>query len=238
MSSNFAKVAVGAVLALLLVLVMWNSGEEVVPESAEVPAVDGRAAEAVRQRLGQLRPDSEDGNSSEDASDRPANSQAAPAAGKPVPQAPQLGQAPAPAVGEVAAPRSGNEMGRDTVTDVATLKSMALNDKDIDRRLEAVTLLGVSDDPEVVPVLGQALADEDADVRLAAIQALADFTDEGVFDLLGRAAMDDPEADNRYEALEALADVDEERAAAFAKRALQDKSEEVRDLAESILDID
>jgi len=250
MSSNVLKVAAGAVLALLLIVFLFSSGEEG-ESSPQPPEIDADAAEAVRQRLGKLEPSNLQDEPGEPAQavDAMENAPAPqrPAAARPTQPAMQrpgssMQQRP-PSGMQAAVGGSGStpvvEKPHDvTPQDIPSLKHMAVNDTDIDRRLEAVTLLGASEEPEVIPVLGQALSDEDAEVRLAAIQALADFTEEGVFDLLGKAATDDPEADNRYEALEALSDFDEDRAMLYAKRALDDPDEDVRDLAESLLDTD
>lgn len=251
MSSNAVKVAIGGAVALLLILVFLRSGNEPEPIGGpKPPEVDAKAADAVRQRLDQLR------SSRDGTVDVPAQAPAAkmkveskapaPAAGgmparPPQPAAPG-GNMQRPPEQIPPAPHGGNVTGsgnvRDTVEDMATLKNMATSDKNPDRRLEAITLLGASEEPEVVPVLGQALSDEDPEVRLAAIQALADFTGDNAFDLLGKAATDDPEADNRYEALEALSDLEDERATIYARRALDDPDEEVRELAETMLGIE
>lgn len=122
--------------------------------------------------------------------------------------------------------------------DLPALKEIALNDPDPDRRLTAVTLLGASDDPQAIPILGEALKDADEEVRLAAIQSLADMTEGVPVDLLGTAALSDPSPDNRYEALEALADTGDPAARPYLERALQDPDEDVASLAESLLELD
>lgn len=250
MSPSVVKIAIGAALALLLIVLVLRSGEDAAPPAPKPPDVDMKAADAVRQRLEQLRASREQaGVAGEPAGKMKADSHVAGAPAAAVPGRAVVPAAPAPAAEMPRAaeqippaPRAGNVTDapsvRDAVEDMTVLKNMAINDKNVDRRLEAVTLLGATEEPDVVPVLGQALSDEDPEVRLAAIQALADFTGDGAFDYLVKAVTDDPEADNRYEALEALSDLEEDRATIYAKQALEDPDEEVRDLAESILGID
>jgi hypothetical protein len=141
------------------------------------------------------------------------------------------------------APHAGNATGTSALRpseaqDTNTLKNIALNDADAERRLEAVTLLGSSEDADVIPILGQALSDSDAEVRLAAIEALEDFTGDTPVELLSNVVVNDPDADNRYEALEALSDVGGDRVTALAQRALTDPDDDVRTLAESVLEVD
>lgn len=254
MSANAIKVAVGAVAALLLMYLWLGNDDELQPDTSRAPQVDSNAVEAVRQRLDQLR----SARDSETAGDAPADKIRVDSAvsgtpsglsrrfGQPAQQGPIVNvernvdrapdkMPPAPHGGNVTGNSSLRDMG---VDDIPTLKKMAVDEGDAEKRLEAVTMLGATEEPEVVPVLGQALADEDPEVRLAAIQALADFTGDAPFDLLGKAALDDPDADNRYEALEALSDLEDDRIQVYAKQALQDPDEDVRGLAESILGLD
>lgn len=118
--------------------------------------------------------------------------------------------------------------------DLPVLKEMSLHDADAQRRLAAVTLLGASDDPGVVPILAQALLDENEDVRLAAVQALGDFTADLPVEAL-EGALKDPSPDVRYEALELLAEAGGDAARRAAARALEDPDDDVRDLARIIL---
>src|SRR5262249_34335350 len=120
--------------------------------------------------------------------------------------------------------------------DIAALQSIATRDTDPERRLAAVTMLGASEDPTVVPTLAQALSDEDDEVRMAAIQSLSDFTGDAPIDLLAKVVVDDPSADNRYEALEALSDIGGDHAVNAIQKALNDPDEDVRALAEGMLD--
>lgn len=122
--------------------------------------------------------------------------------------------------------------------DIPSLRKMALDDNDPERRLAAVTLLGASDDPQAIPILAQALQDKDEEVRLAAIQSLADVTGEVPVDVLGNAALNDPSADNRYEALEVLSDVGGEAARRIIEKATTDPDEDVSEFAKGLMDTD
>ncbi len=121
--------------------------------------------------------------------------------------------------------------------DIPTLTHLALQDTDPERRLAAVTLLGSSEDPEVIPVLAQALSDEDEEVRMAALESLSDFTEEPPVEAIEKA-VSDPAPDIRFEALSVLADIGGERARSAVEKALNDPDEEVRNLAEGILDLE
>jgi hypothetical protein len=143
-----------------------------------------------------------------------------------------------PAAGDPAAPPGevvDNELDVDP-DDIPALKNIAIADADPERRLAAVTLLGSSEDPAVLPTLAQALSDEDDEVRLAAIQSLSDFTGEAPVELLSKVVAEDPSADNRYEALQALSDVGGEHATNAIQRALNDPDEDVRALAEGMVE--
>lgn len=120
--------------------------------------------------------------------------------------------------------------------DIPTLRLVALEDPDPERRLAAITLLGISDDPAAIPVLAEALADEDENVRMEAVLSLADFTDEAPVDALSRA-LSDPSPDVRYEALDVLSDIETREAKRAVERALNDPDEDVRELAEIILEM-
>jgi hypothetical protein len=121
--------------------------------------------------------------------------------------------------------------------DIPTMKQIALGDKDPDRRLAAVTMLGASEDPEAIPALAQALSDSDEEVRMAALQALSDFTDEPPVDAIENA-LNDTDPDIRFEALGVLADVGGEPARNAIEKALNDPDEDVRNLAKGIMDLE
>ena len=123
------------------------------------------------------------------------------------------------------------------IDDIPAMKRIALGDQDPDRRSMAVTVLGGSDDPAVIPVLEQALSDTDEDVRMAALQALSDFTDEPPVEAI-ESALNDPASDIRYEALTILADMGGERARTAMEKALNDPDEDVRDFAEGFMDLE
>jgi hypothetical protein len=142
----------------------------------------------------------------------------------------------APAGAPAAPPQHAEVAMDEDPDDLPSLKRMALEDTDTERRLAAVTLLGASDDPQAIPILAQALQDQDEEVRLAAIQSLADVTGEVPVDVLGNAALNDPSADNRYEALEVLADAAGAAARPYIEKALRDSDEEVREFAQSLLE--
>jgi hypothetical protein len=149
---------------------------------------------------------------------------------------PRIGAPAAPSAPGPPAPDDG-ELDVDP-DDIPGLKRIAVEDTDPERRLAAVTILGSSEDPAVLPTLAQALSDEDEEVRMAAIQSLSDFTGDAPIDLLSNVVVSDPSADNRYEALESLSDFGGERAMSAIQRALSDPDEDVRSLAESVLDMD
>ncbi len=247
-------VVLGSVAALTVAILYLRSGSE--PELAPAPPTFApeareRGQEAMRRRLQDLREAHERRAGSGSSASRGASGAEraeAPSGGtmdvsrgevrgggemqrlKPRPGG--MGQAP-----EAAEVPADVDLDVDP-DDIASLKQIALQDPDPDRRLTAVTLLGASDSPEAIPILGEALKDADEEVRLAAIQSLADMTDAAPVDLLGTAALADPSPDNRYEALEALADLGGPAARAYLEKALQDPDQDVAALAESLLELD
>lgn len=145
--------------------------------------------------------------------------------------------------GESMRPRpAGNQANRaaaepeEDPEDVPSLRHVALEDPDPERRLAAVTLLGISENPDAIPVLAEALNDESEDVRMEAVLSLADFTDEAPVAALSQA-LSDPSADIRYEALDVLSDIETPDAKAAVTKALDDPDEDVRELAEIILEM-
>jgi hypothetical protein len=121
--------------------------------------------------------------------------------------------------------------------DIPTLKVLALQDPDPDRRLTAVTMLGATEDPQAIPILAQALSDSDEEVRMAALEGLSDFTDEPPVEAIENA-INDPSADIRFEAVSVLSDIGGDRARRAIEKALNDEDEDVRTLAEGILDME
>jgi hypothetical protein len=147
---------------------------------------------------------------------------------------------PQPAAAGAARPGTAREgtaplISKSDSQNVPLLSEIALQDPDNDRRLEAVTLLGVAADPAAIPVLAQALADQDEEVRIAAISALADFTEEAPVEAL-EGALNDPSPDVRYEALEVLSEFGGDRARTAIQKAVNDPDEDVRWLAETLID--
>lgn len=156
----------------------------------------------------------------------------------------QRSGAPPPGIG--AQPRRNAapvESGTDSVgaddadpEDLPTLRQMALTDPDPDRRLTAVTLLGVSENPDAIAILAQTLSDQDEDVRMEAVLALADFTDAAPVQAL-EIALSDPSPDVRYEALDVLSDIETPEAYQAIKRAMDDPDDDVRELAELLAEL-
>ncbi len=133
-------------------------------------------------------------------------------------------------------PAAGGAPVQDDPDDLPSLRRTALEDPDPERRLAAVTLLGISENPEAIPVLAEVLSDEDENVRMEAVLSLADFTDEAPVEALSQA-LSDPSPDVRYEALDALSDIETKESKSAIQRALNDPDEDVRDLAEIILEM-
>jgi hypothetical protein len=231
------KIAAAAGAALIIVLYARSSRTPDHPDSVattEIPA----PRQQVEQRLRQL-------HAAHDRSSRERQPGTDAAGGKIEAHgavAPKVGRVQRPPLGAPAVPNGGaadqpDDGDQDVdADDIPALKNIALRDTDPERRLAAVTMLGASEDPTAVPVLAQALSDEDDEVRMAAIQALSDFTGDAPIDLLSKVAVDDPSADNRYEALEALSDLGGERVLSTVQQALNDPDEDVRALAEGMLD--
>jgi hypothetical protein len=125
----------------------------------------------------------------------------------------------------------------DDIEDIPTLKNLALQDPDPERRLTAVTMLGATEDPQAIPILAQALSDQDEEVRMAALEGLSDFTDEPPVEAIENA-INDPSADIRFEAVSVLSDIGGDRARSAIEKALNDPDDDVRTLAEGILDME
>ncbi len=242
-SSPGIKIAALAGVVALVIVLYARSGHQPPPgDSEQATAGDtSPARQQVEQRLKQLSA----------AHDRTTQERQSAAGAVPGGQidargavAPNLKRVPAqrpngPAASNPSDPGEASAADLDVdPDDIPALKAIALKDTDPERRLAAVTMLGASEDPAVVPTLAQALSDEDDEVRMAAIQALSDFTGDAPIDLLSKVVVDDPSADNRYEALEVLSDLGGERAATAIQKALNDPDEDVRSLAEGMLDME
>ncbi len=231
MKSSWVLVTL-AVTALLVIVFLVRVGRRDVQapgESAQTSMLKGRddvPREEVQEAQAHGAPQGAGGKTSE-----PIEVHAK------LPAAAQLRPNPRPTAGGLQAGQAEAPPPDDDPDDIPSLTRIVQGDPDPERRLSAVTMLGASDDPQVIPVLAQALSDSDEDVRLAAVQALSDFTGEGVVDAI-EPALNDASADIRYEALEVLSDMDAERARPFIEKALSDPDEEVRTLAENLLALD
>lgn len=145
--------------------------------------------------------------------------------------------APPSAQDSSAAIKASDTTAESPAEDIPSLGRMALTDADPDRRVEAITSLSDTGDPEAVPYLRQALSDPDASVRLAVLESLAeaDFAVETTAELLSSAFVRDPDAENRFKALEGLSNLEGDHVTALAEKGLNDPDEGVRALAHDIL---
>jgi HEAT repeat protein/PBS lyase HEAT-like repeat-containing protein len=234
-SSSGLKIGIGVAVAVLAVLVFARMSRQT-PDSAGTPETAAphlpmKPIDRVQQRIKQLQGHSADlagGDRHELANKLRAR---------------RTPQALNPARGAAAAPGLGQEAMEEATPfdadpdDVPALTKILAEDPDPERRLSAVTLLGSSDDPEVIPVLAKALSDQDEEVRMAALQALSDFTDEPPVEAI-ESALNDTSADIRFEALDVLSDIGGDRVRPAIEKALNDPDEDVRSLAEGILDFE
>jgi HEAT repeat protein len=231
-SQSLGIKAVLAVAALLVVLVLVfrpTPPTEVAPAPEVVSGTPLKTSDRVRQRLQQLSETRSTIIKEQDSGMAKA--------GAPLQQ--RAAQRKLNSNTQAIAPDTGNDSDdfEDDPDDIPALKKVALQDADPERRLTAVTLLGASEDPEVIPILTEVLKDQDEEVRMAALESLADFTDEAPVEAI-EVALDDSVAENRFEALSILGDIGGDRARAAVEKALNDPDEEVRSLAEGILDLE
>lgn len=227
-----------AITAGLVVVVLYlRSGTP----NAEAPATheNMKSSDRVRARLEQLRSERPEWHGGPEGTIQAGKALHAEA--QRLPAGDRGSQQPANQLPQVAPAQPESDESPDVLEedpeDIPTMKKIALEDGDPDRRLAAVTMLGAAENPEAVPVLAQALSDSDEEVRMAALQALADFTDEPPVDAIENA-LNDPTPDIRFEALSVLADVGGDRARSAIEKALNDPDEDVRNLAEGILDME
>jgi hypothetical protein len=244
-SSQGVKIAVGAGVALFAIVLYSRWGHREALDQAGTGSESAARSGQVEQRLQQL-------HEAHDRTSRQGNSAGAESAGGKIETRARIAPNPnrfppsrgttgqtAPAASNAPDTSNSDEANGDVdADDIPALKNIALKDSDPERRLAAVTMLGASEDPDVVPTLAQALSDKDDEVRMAAIQSLSDFTGDAPVDLLSTVVVNDPSADNRYEALQALSDIGGERAVAAMQKALNDPDEDVRSLAEGMLDME
>ncbi len=132
----------------------------------------------------------------------------------------------------------GDEEDPEDVEDEAKLAETIRTNPDPEERASAVFFITGGESRTVVPVLLDALGDPDPEVRLAAVEALDDYSDDLKPETLV-PALSDADAEVRFEALGVLGDMDDEAAVRdIAKKMLNDPDDDVRSLAEGILDMD
>ena len=233
-SSRVVAIAFGAVAAIAVLVYVTRPA----PEAGKTPVSPTplEPSDRVRTRLEQLRAEHPDWIG-----------RGPPRARSDVPTAQLRGQGRSSMGAETSPEMAGGGRQADVTEDtqlldedpedIPTMKKIALGDKDPDRRLAAVTMLGASEDPEAIPALAQALSDSDEEVRMAALQALSDFTDEPPVDAIENA-LNDPDPDIRFEAVGVLADVGGESARNAIEKALNDPDEDVRNLAQGVMDLE
>lgn len=130
------------------------------------------------------------------------------------------------------------DQDEEDIEDEKKLAETIRTNPDPEERASAVFFLTGGESRTVIPVLLEALGDPDAEVRLAAVEALDDYSDDLKPETLV-PALSDADAEVRFEALGVLGDMDDEDAVrAIAKRMLNDPDEDVRSLAEGILDLE
>lgn len=139
-----------------------------------------------------------------------------------------------PTPGQGAVAEKTDEEDEDTRELVETIRT----NPDPEERASALFFLSGAELGTVLPVILEALDDPDAEVRLAAVEALDEYADEIDPEVL-TPALDDPSPEVRFEALGIVGDMDDsERVREVARRMLGDPDEEVRALAEGILEME
>jgi hypothetical protein len=226
--SRAAAIVCGAVAVIAAVVYVSRPA----PQTGETPGSHKplRPSDRVRARLEQLRAEHPDWTARSALHARSGDQARSSVGAGTSPE--MVGGGPPPPVVE-----DNSQLFDEDPDDIPTMKKIALGDKDPDRRLAAVTMLGASEDPDAIPALTQALSDSDEEVRMAALQALSDFTDEPPVDAIENA-LNDPDPDIRFEALGVLADVGGEPARNAIEKALNDPDEDVRNLAKGIMDLE
>jgi HEAT repeat protein len=124
------------------------------------------------------------------------------------------------------------------IEDEAKLAETIRSNPDAEERASAIFFLTGGSSRTVVPVLLEALGDPDPEVRLAAVEALDDYSEDLRPETLV-PALSDADAEVRFEALGVLGDMEDQDAIRdIAKRMLNDPDDDVRSLAEGILDME
>jgi hypothetical protein len=228
---------IGAAAAVLLaIVVMMRGGDETPPQPVSVapaarPRVGGAAGKAageernarVEDRLGALRAEYE----RRQAADSP----------------PSVSQREVPTASEKSERMRQNaedellaEDGDDDPEELAEARETLFNNQDPDERIGAILMLTGSEGPESMRLLMEAMDDPNAEVRLAVVEALGDRVEELTPGLLSKPLRDaDPEV--RFEAVSVLGDMeDSSEALDLVKSATEDPDEDVRALAEGIMD--
>jgi hypothetical protein len=128
------------------------------------------------------------------------------------------------------------EEGDDDPEELAEARETLFNNQDPDERIGAILMLTGSEGPESMRLLMEAMDDPDAEVRLAVVEALGDRVEELTPGLLSKPLRDaDPEV--RFEAVSVLGDMENNTEALdLVKSATEDPDEDVRALAEGIMD--
>jgi hypothetical protein len=130
------------------------------------------------------------------------------------------------------------ETDPEDIEDEAKLAETIRSNPDAEERASAIFFLTGGSSRTVVPVLLEALGDPDPEVRLAAVEALDDYAEDLQPETLV-PALSDADAEVRFEALGVLGDMeDQDSIRDIAKRMLNDPDDDVRSLAEGILDME
>ena len=232
---SITTVIIAAAIVLVIAVGLLVQGEDPVPSARETrpaAATNERAAREqaprsarVEERLQRMRE---------------GGAEAPPAEQAPVAAPPRLQERP-DAQAMLPTPRhveAEEDEDSDDVEDEIKLAETIRSNPDPEERASAVFFLTGGESRTVVPVLLEALGDPDPEVRLAAVEALDDYSDDLKPETLV-PALSDADAEVRFEALGVLGDMDDEDAIRdIAKRMLNDPDDDVRSLAEGILDME
>lgn len=123
----------------------------------------------------------------------------------------------------------------DDPEEIAEARDTLQNNQDPDERIGAILMLTGDEGPESMRLLMEAMDDPDPEVRLAVVEALGDRVEELTPGLLAKP-LRDSDAEVRFEAVSVLGDMEDPDALQLVKTATQDPNEDVRQLAEGIMD--